>query len=90
MTANSITTRTAIMLLTGAIESAWAMIFASERWCAQLDARDLGLSVRWRFSARIKSAGLAIEALAERMAPRLGVDMHDDVLLPIMEQAYSA
>ncbi|MCP2217454.1 hypothetical protein [Bradyrhizobium elkanii] len=90
MIANSIKTKFASTLVTAAIETAWAMIHASERWCTQLDARDLGLSVRWRFGARVSSAGSALEALAERVAPRLGVDMHADVLLPIMERAYRA
>jgi hypothetical protein len=90
MTASSITTKVAAVLLSGAVESAGTLFRAGERLHAKLDTRSRVAGVLWKLCARITSSGEAIEALADRAAVWLGVDMVADVLEPMVARAYRA
>lgn len=88
MTTHSITTKAATVLLTSAIRNAWALSSAAGRWRARLDRLAWVPSALWKLCARVTFAGEALEAFAERVAPRLGIDMVADVLEPMIARAY--
>lgn len=81
----SITTKSvAAALITKALTTGWDLDDAGARWSARLDTLPLWVpAIPWRLCARIRAAGEALVALAERLAPRLGVDMNNDVLGPM-------
>lgn len=90
MTTSRFAHKAAVTLIDCLLKSGWATREAGERWWDMLDRFDRVPSILWRLCERVKSVGLALEALADTMAPRLGVDMYDEVLQPIMEYIYSA
>ena len=53
----SITTNTAIILLTATLDSAWALIDASQRWYAALDKLPWVPAVLWRACRRVGTFG---------------------------------
>ncbi|MGY3497149.1 hypothetical protein [Bradyrhizobium sp. USDA 4502] len=73
MSANSITTEAATVVLTVALASAWAMIRAGHRWYAWLDTFERTPSALWRAQRHVVSMGAALEVGVERFAGRLGV-----------------
>lgn len=83
----SITKKAATILLTGAIRSAWALNSAGARWYAGLDRLAWVPSALWKLCARLTATGAVLEAFAERVAPRLGIDMTADVLEPLLDRA---
>src|SRR4051812_40463300 len=87
MTTSSITTKFATILLTAAVESAGTLSRAGAHLHAKLDTLDVVPAVLWKLCARITASGEAMEALAERAAVWLGVDMAADVLEPMIARA---
>jgi hypothetical protein len=79
----SITTKTTIILLTATLDSAWALIRASRRLYAALDKLPWVPAALWRACRRVETFGQYLEALAERTAQRLGIDIMD-VLEPVV------
>jgi hypothetical protein len=87
MTTTSITTTTAATpnttaaadMLTGALGLAWDTIRQSTTVGDQIDLSEPYDNDLWCACARLHNAALALEAVVEEAAARLGVDM-DDVL----------
>ena len=90
MTTSSITTKFVIVLLTGAVKCSWAIMDCGQHLYAKLDTLDTVPVFLWKLCARITSSGEAMEALTNRGAARLGVDMDADVLEPMLALAYPA
>jgi hypothetical protein len=79
----SITTKTIIVLLTAILDSAWAMIHTSQRGDAALDRLPWVPAVLWSAVRRVGTFGEYVEALVEKTAERLGIDIMD-VLEPVL------
>lgn len=78
------------VLLTAAINAARSLDSAGARWYARLDTLAWVPAVLWKLCAHLRSTGAALEAFAERVAPRLGVDMVADVLEPLIDRTCRA
>ncbi|MEY9405314.1 mannose/cellobiose epimerase-like protein (N-acyl-D-glucosamine 2-epimerase family) [Bradyrhizobium japonicum] len=88
----SITTKSvAAALVTKALTTGWDLDDAGARWGARLDNLPLWApAILWKLCARVRMAGEALSAFAERVAPRLGVDMDADVLEPMLDRVRCA
>jgi hypothetical protein len=75
---------TMAVLLRATIGGAWCLIANGERWWWRLDSLPVWVpGILWRLCGRAVVAGEALEAWAEGMAERLGIDMLD-VLAPLI------
>lgn len=82
MTTDSITTKAITVLLTATVDFAWVLIRVSQRWNAALDRLPWVPALLWRACRSVGTFGEYVEALAERTAERLCIDVLD-VLAPI-------
>lgn len=71
----TIVSRSATALTTQAIRLAWSLITIGEQGTAKLGTVEHGSPLAMRLYERLRAAGEALEVIAERAAPKLGVDI---------------